>query len=344
MLLTQNAEINTFAGVKSNAGLLLIYTLAFLGVLLIGWGLWTWIAWALSGPVPITVNRTPGSLSWYAARVLEWSMVLLAIPTGIYVIRDAIRKRTVFTFDLTLCIAFILCLWQDPIVDLFETVMLFSTNFVNLSTWCSHMPISFHNQCPAIPEPLLFEIPFYLFNFVAILMGFNWLMRKIEARWPRIKFWQMLVITYALAQLLNFMFIGGMANTYLLSFPALNFSLFGSNVRYPLADSIAFSMFFAQFALIRFYKQKNGTTFIERRLAQVRPRYRTALNWFALNGFIQLSFLVVSAYDIAAAEFFPQPIPVLPDHLMGMACHSGEWRHCSDVPLSPATAPRIPQQ
>jgi hypothetical protein len=311
----------------SRADAALVYVLAGCGVFLVGWGLWTWIAWAASGPKPITAGRDPGSASWWAARILEWTMIAIAIPTSIVVVRGCLRERRI-TFDAWLCIAFFLCLWQDPVVDWFEPVLLFSTNFVNLSTWCNHMPVSFNPVCERIPEPLLFEVPFYLFNFVAMLMGFNAAMRAIKRKWPGVTSLQMALVSYVAAQTLNVTAFALPVHYYLWSFPTLPWSIFSGNVRYPLVDSIAFSSFFAAMAWMRFYRQETGTTFIEKRLEALPRNRRKLMGVLALNGYVQLWFLLVSGYDIVAAALSERPLPELPAHLMGAVCETREWERC----------------
>src|SRR5262249_45617456 len=81
-----------------------VYALAFVGLLIASYALWTWGAWLLTGPSPVTKYRDPGSPSLWVARGYELVMVIAAVAILVAVVRGCVRQRA-FTTDATILVA-----------------------------------------------------------------------------------------------------------------------------------------------------------------------------------------------------------------------------------------------
>jgi len=70
------------------------YVLAGIGVVIVGYALWTWGAWLADGPRPVTAFRDPDSPTLWVARGYETAMVMTAITVLVVVIRSCLREHT----------------------------------------------------------------------------------------------------------------------------------------------------------------------------------------------------------------------------------------------------------
>ena len=75
-----------------------------------------------------------------------------------------------FTFDAQLCIAGLLAYWLDPFYNFFVPMNLYSSNFVNVGSWCSYAPFVINKACSGSPEPILVIGSIYLVGFLVCAM------------------------------------------------------------------------------------------------------------------------------------------------------------------------------
>jgi hypothetical protein len=295
--------------------------LALAGALFVFWGLWTIGAWLLDGPHQITQWRDREAGAWLGARIFEAVTIALAIPIAVHVIRG-IRREGRLTFDAKICLACLLVYWQDPFVNFAQPVTLYSSNWVNLNTWCGHMPFAVDPVCSQIVQPVLMGVPLYLFVFLGLIMTINAAMRRYRSRWPDISAARLIVLTFLTAAVLNLAFMGPPIYLRLWTFPSLPFSIFGHDARYPITDLFAFSGFFTACAALRFFKDDRGRTVVERGFDQLTARWRGIFAFFALCGFVQIGFAAGSAIDIFAEPYSTYHAKV-PAHVLNGLCDDG---------------------
>jgi hypothetical protein len=173
---------------------------AVLGGLAVIWQLWTYAAWLAAGPRAITEFRDSDSVSWYAARAIEPLVVIMALAVVICVVRASLRERRV-TIDAQICIAGLLCLWVDPLPNLYQPIFSYTSNFTNLNAWCGHMPLVVNPVCGGMPEPVLFSGGMYLGGVLLAAMALDTGMRVVTERRPGL----------SNARLIAWTFVGGLA-------------------------------------------------------------------------------------------------------------------------------------
>ena len=80
-----------------------VHYLALASVPLLAYQFWTLVAWLADGPVPVNQYRESGSTSWYAARIIEVGLILVALVMIAGIVRDC-RKQRRLSFDAMLLI------------------------------------------------------------------------------------------------------------------------------------------------------------------------------------------------------------------------------------------------
>lgn len=302
------------------------YALALSGLFGLLWGGWTIVAWLLDGPKAITIYRTPGSASWWAAHTVEVVVWLLAIPIAMHIWQQC-KQEGRLSFDAKLCVAFLLVYWQDPLCNFFEPVALYNSNFVNFGTWCGHMPIAPNQLCERIVQPVLMGVPLYLFDFLLLVILINAFMRWVSRRKPRLSKFQMMSVALLGAAIVNLLFMAPTVPLNLWTFPHLPWSLWSRDVRYPLSDLLAFTLFFFESACLRYFRDSEGRTLVEQGLDELRPSLRNTISMLALIGFVQIGYAFSSSLDIMAAPFGDYFAPV-PREVINGVCDDGKWDAC----------------
>jgi len=148
------------------------YALAGVGVLIVGYALWTWGAWLLAGPRPVTEFRDPHSPTLWVARGYETAMVITAITVLGVVIRGCVRHRRM-TFDAMMIIAGFFTLFWDPMVNWMQPNFFYSSQWINVNTWVSYAPFVVNPTASQMPQPMVFIGLIYPFGWVPFAMLLN---------------------------------------------------------------------------------------------------------------------------------------------------------------------------
>jgi hypothetical protein len=259
--------------------------LAILGSGLLFLEVWTVSSWLAHGPTTVTGLEDRSSAAWIGARVFEGIIIVVAIVVIPVVIRSSWRSRRL-TFDAMLVIAGALTYWVDPFVNWVQPLFFYNSNWVNLKNWCGNMPLIANPDCGRLPEPVLFVGLVYTVGFLVAGIGVNSVMRKVLQRRPSISMPQMYAVAFVAGMLVDFFLEYPMVLLHLWGYPGWPLSFTGGAAKFPLFESLGTGLFFANIAMIRFYKDDNGRTLVERGLDHVRPALRKWISLLALLGFI----------------------------------------------------------
>ena len=316
--------------------------LAAVGVVLTGWGLWSVVAWLAAGPYEVTAFRDNGSASYRVAKAYEVVLVGLGLVLGGVVIRGCLRARR-FTFDAQLCAAGFLALWTDPLANFIQPVWSYSSNWVNLTNWCSQTPLVVNPDCGRMVEPMIFAGFVFTFGLFGAALAGGAAMRAIQRRHPDISRRRLLVVIglFGIAcdmileiPLLALHLIG------FLSFPS-RLTLFGE-LRYPLPVMLSMGPFFSTLVALRNFKDDRGRTLFERGLDHLGPRPRIAVSFFALTGFLMLTVNALNLVVAIPSGFYADPKPGLPAHLINGMCDRSGFENTRYGPCPGAPGYRAP--
>lgn len=295
--------------------------LAVVGVAFLIWNGWTLVAWLADGPRQVTEFRDPHSVSWWAAHILEGSLVVASIPVVVLLIRGCRRERRFLTFDVMFCLCCSMILWGDVGINVFQPVYVSSSNFVNLTGPCGHMPFVVNPDCGRVPDAILMFFLLETFMLLAFSKGFARLVARWRSRRPDLTnpqlFLRMIGVA-AIASLGEIVAIGLGLWTY--TGPRWMSISPGSGGNYHFIILIETSVFFAAVAAIYVFRNDRGETIVERGLDGYPPRRRRAITCLALYAAVQLLLWGPGSTPMAIASFFQDGWRKMPAHLLNDVC------------------------
>jgi Spirocyclase AveC-like len=323
------------------------YLTLIAGVFLL-WGTWTIAAWLAAGPHSVTAYREPTSSAYTIATAYEVFGVLLVLGVGSYVVRGCLRQRRL-TFDAQLCIAGLLAYWLDPFYNFFVPMNLYSSNFVNVGSWCSHAPFVINKACSGSPEPILVIGTIYVVGFLVCAMLGGGVMRAVENRYPGASMAKKLIALAAFAIVADLLIDGGSSQLGLWS----QFIPSGLNIAtaarpFPASLPASAILFFGAPTLARYLRDDKGRTIFERGLDHLRPRTRKVLSFLSLVGYMQLMVAVTILITIAPVGLYANHSPAYPAHIINGQCdigsvHGSAYGPCPGTPGFTAPLRQLPR-
>ncbi len=295
--------------------------LAVFGALCLVWGVWTIASWLADGPVQVTQFRDRDSVSWYAARAYEVVLVAMGIAMATIVIRRCVRERAL-SFDAKLCMAGLAAMWTDPTSNFVQPLFMYSSNFLNLATWCGHMPLVVNPDCGRMPQPVLFNAMIYTFGLLAFAMMINKAMRAVRRRWPGISTAKLLGLTMIGGVLVDVALEVPMYRLRLAAYPGApdELSLFATEgMKYPLVEAVWAGVIIMGIAAVRFFKDDAGRTVVERGLERRSPRRRALVSLLALIGLVHVLTFTGNAGTVLLGPF-ADPYHRMPAYIVNEMC------------------------
>jgi uncharacterized protein DUF5135 len=320
---------------------------AVIGGLFLFWGGWTMVAWLAAGPRPVTAYRDPTSSAYTIATAYEIVAVLLVLGVGAHVVRGCLRERRL-TFDAQLCIAGLLAYWLDPFYNFFVPMNLYSSNFVNVGSWCSHAPFVINKACSGSPEPILVIGSIYLVGFLVCAMLGCGLLRTVKARYPNASMARMLIALAVFAIVADLLIDGVSSQLDLWSqFIPAGLNIASAARPFPATLPLSAILFFGAPTLARYLRDDRGRTIFERGLDHLRPRTRKAVSFLALVGYMQLMVAVTILLTIAPVGLYANSSPTYPAHIVNGQCDIGPvqgsaYGPCPGTPGFTAPLRRLP--
>jgi hypothetical protein len=277
--------------------------LAVTGGVITAWCLWGVVAWLADGPAAITQFREPGSGMAVTARMLEIAVVLVAVVVARHVVRGCLRERRL-TFDAMFCIAGAVTMLLDPTTNFLQPVFFYNSNFVNLGSWCGHLPGVVNPDCGGLPQPVLFDFLVYTFALLPAAALLGGLMRRFGVgRGLLCAVAVELVVEIAAVMLHVWGYPGSPAWT----------SITGDGHRLPLHSVAGGTIFFFSLTALRFFRDDTGRSIAE------RGTRRVVISQLALIGAFQLALLAGNVL-INLGGFYADPYPAMPASFVNGMC------------------------
>jgi hypothetical protein len=261
------------------------------------------VAWLTSGQATATPRgptHVPGWMSVLAVLAQAGSVIAGSAVAYAFLIRPWIKQRRI-TADGILVLVFASVYWQDPLMSYAQNQLTYNSLYVNLGSWAPHLPGWVAPRAHLVPEPLLLIGPSYIWwAFGFVTLG-NLVMRRAQARWPRIGRVSLILITYGFFALTIFVIESLMMRSGVWSFPSAirSVTLWGGHYyQLPIYEVILAAAWWTALAALRFFKDRRGNTVVERGVESVSTsgRRRTLLRLLALVGAANSIFL---GYNIA---------------------------------------------
>ncbi len=305
----------TLVAPRPSAGTVKVWAAA--GGLLLALQLYVWIRW-VSGPYFVRVPAGPSDPPTYMKAILTTNAVLMCIglPVAIwwFLVRPWLREHRI-TLDGLLLVSCSLFFFQDPLLNYLNTWCTYNTWLWNRGSWSSHIPGWVSPESPGrqVAEPLLINATGYGMVLMLAIAG-CWIMRRMKSRWPGMSNVRLIVATYAVAILADFVMEGlVMLPAGLYTYPAAirSVSVFaGTYHQWPVYEGLMWGGVMTALSCLRFFTDDRGRTVVERGLDQVR-------GGFARQQFVR--FLAIFA-AVSCCSFFLYNVPA---QWLGM--HADPW-------------------
>ncbi|MBI3227632.1 MAG: spirocyclase AveC family protein [Mycolicibacterium cosmeticum] len=345
--LTESLSNAASLGAQPKSKIQAVHIWATLGGAILAFQLYVWGRW-ITGPYFEQVPLGPTKLPPLMETLLFCNMVALIIglPIGIYiiVIRPWRRERRI-TLDGMLLVSFNLMFFQDPLLNYFNTWCTYNTWSFNRGSWSSDVPGWMSPEEPGrqVLEPLLSNATGYGWGLVLITAVGCWVMRVIKRRFPNISNLRLILVTYALAIVFDFVMEGlVLLPTGVFIYPGAIQSVSinaGHYYQWPIYEGLMWGGVQAGFCCLRFFTDDRGRTIVERGLDQVRGSFAKQQLVRFLAIFAACSTLFFVIYNIPAQWFGMHADPWPADvqkrsYFTAGLCGDGTDRPCPD--------PRIP--
>jgi hypothetical protein len=322
--------------------------MAIVAGLFLFWGAWTLVSWIAAGPRPVTAYRDPSSSAYTLSMAYEVVAAMLVLGVGGWVIRGCLREHRL-TFDAQLCIAGALAYWLDPFYNFFVPMNLYSSNFVNVGSWCSYAPFVINKSCSGSPEPVLVIGTIYLVGFLICAIAGGKIMRMVEARYPEASMAKRLLALAAFAIVADLLIDGLSSQLNLWSqFIPAGLNIFGDARPFPGTLPLSAILFFGAPTLARYLRDDRGRTIFERGLDHLQPRSRKALSFLSLVGYMQAMVAVTILITIAPVGLYANNSPTTyPAYIINGQCdigpvHGSAYGPCPGTPGFTAPLRRLP--
>jgi hypothetical protein len=281
-----------------------------------------------------------------AANVWQIAQVI-GVPIFIwFVVIRPYRRTGALTVDGVMCIAFITLWWQDTLCN---SISVFETNsaaFINFGSWDNYIPGWTQPQGHLVVEPPLGSsgIMYLWCPLVCAMLGCK-VINLVKNRYRRGHFAQLFASVVAIG------IATGIGEIIVLRFGLWSYpgahsgwTLFEDKYyQYPIYEGILFGLVGTAWAAVRYYKNDNGQTVVERGIDQVNVSHgkKQALRVLAMSGILNVSFLLLwelpTAHLAMSQREWPDSFQNL-QHLTNSLCGTGSDRACPG-PQIPMTKP-----
>ncbi len=320
-----------------------VYLLAFVGVLIVAYALWTWGAWLLDGPRPIIEFRDPHSPTLWVARGYETVMVIAAIVILVHVVRGCVRERR-FTTDASIVIAGFFTLFWDPMVNWMQPNFFYSSQWINVNTWTGYAPWVVNPTASQMPQPIVFIGLIYPLGLLGFSMLLNKAMTAVRGRWPEISNTRLIALTAAGALSLCLFLEAPMFLLNLWGLPGApgELALFDNDHRFAWAEYVTTTIVFTTMASVRFFRNDKGQTIAERGLEGRSAVGRALVATLATTTLFAMSMWVLLLIQIPAglhADPYPEGYPM---HMINNLCDVNPGMHTEYGPCPGSPGFRMP--
>jgi hypothetical protein len=270
----------------------------------------------------------------------------VGLPLAIYYffIRPWRRERRI-TLDGMLLLSMALMVFQDPFLNYFNTWCTYNTWLFNRGAWTPHIPGWFSPDEPGrmVPEPLLTNSVGYAYGVLLITIVGCFVMRKIKSRWPNISNVRLILATYAIAFVFDFVMEGlVLLPTGLFTYPgairAVSFNA-GTYYQWPVYEGLLWGGVQTALCCLRFFTDDRGRTIVERGLDRVRGGFirQQFVRFLAIFAAVSACFFFI--YNVPVQWFAMHSDPWPADHLKRSYFNGGVCGDGTDTPCPDPTLP-----
>ena len=261
-----------------------------------------------AGPDPL-----PGYMNFFVRFWEIGGLFFGAIFLYFFMIRPW-RREGHITLDGLLCIVFISAYWQDTLDNFFQPWFVYNSAFLNFGAWDPYILGWLSPNSGVMPEPIVWDMPLYLYFCFGGSIFCCWCMRKAKERWPQLGPAGLIGISFGVALVFDVVVEIPWLRMGLYSYPGSIdwLTLFhGHYYQYPIYEAFLIAAWLTGFACCRYFKNDKGQTLAERGIDELRVKgaRRTGLRLLALTGIINTSFMLMYSLPSAIIGLYNSPWP-----------------------------------
>jgi hypothetical protein len=249
---------------------------AFFGALIVAFEVFVLIRW-VSGPFFVRVPAGPSDPpTWMKAILLAWQIGSIPATLSLlywFVVRPWRRERHVGV-DGLLVIAFLTMWFQDPISSYGGHWFTYNTWMFNRGSWVNSIPgwNSFGRPGAMLSEPILFTPFAYCYIFVIVMFFGSWVMRKVQARFPRMSKLGVMGVCYLIMFFVDVVLEGILwLPMGIFAYQGGHWGIFANTYhKYPLHEGLTIGATFAAVACLRYFTNDKGQMLVERGAEEIR--------------------------------------------------------------------------
>lgn len=207
------------------------------------------------------------------------------------------RRTGRFSTDGLFVLGMMWCWWQDPLYSYVTSSFSYSTVTWNMGGWACHIPgFQSPNGCN-IPQPLIWDIAFYVIGMAGGTILGAALLRRWRARKPHVSTVTMFAATFAAFWIADLICEGLWVRLGLYHYGGGidGWNLFaGKWYQFPLYEPIAVGIMMTAMVAVRFFVNDRGETVVERGTTDLKlgARGRTFTRFLAITGVLNVCMLV----------------------------------------------------
>jgi hypothetical protein len=224
-----------------------------------------------------------------------WGAAMIAILY--FVAWRPYKRNGKLSLDALIVLAMGWCWWQDPLYSYVTQSFNYSSVQLNMGGWACKIPgFASPNGCN-IPQPLIWDISFYVFGMAGATIGAAALLRKWRARNPDVSTLKLLSVTFVAYCLIDFILEGTWVRLGLYHYAGgvKGWNVFqGTFYQFPLYECLAVATMMTAMTSLRFFVNDRGETIVERGASELKmgDKRRTAMRYLALVGILNVCMLV----------------------------------------------------
>ena len=303
-----------------------------------------WGAWIISGDAKATPTG-PTDVPTYMVVWARFNEIITAGGTAIllwFVVVRGWRRAGQLTFDGAFALASVGIYWQDPIYNWSQASFSYNSVLINWGSWSSWIPGWMSQKGTLMPEGIFFVGAWYGAGLWLGVIGANAVMRRAQARWPRMGKLGLvgvcLALMFVVDVFLELAYIRWGLYSYAGAIPWM--TLFhGRYYQFPLYEMVLWGSCWAAMACFRYFRDDKGRSVVERGIDQVRvgKRGKNALRFLSVYAMMNILFLGV--YNIPM-QFFslhsaPWPEDVLKRSYFTNGVCGGDSGYACSNPVLP---------
>ena len=298
--------------------------------------LYIWASWIFGpnfqptdpGPDPI-----PSLEMGYLYLIQTITVIGGVLAVWYWILKPSIKQGQVTT-DAMLAI----CCWMiwiyDPSMNYTSVTVLYNSHAINMGAWTlGSWPGWTSPNGNLLPEPLLVTGPGYLCWVFLMVVFPCWIMKRVKARYPNLGFGTMLALLVLGVMVTDTLVEIFILRTGVYAYPygIREITLFaGETYQFPLTEALTFGGAVSVIAVLKFFKDDKGQTFVERgseklRMGSVGKQW---VKFLALFGCTHLGVILIFTIPNQWLGTHSDPFPEgYPSYMINNMCVYGDERN-----------------